>query len=241
LQSVKKNRGNLVGDIINYDEFKNNIIEELDLSDIEIRECLPMETVIELLKYFEDENKNKRKRKNDILLNLFVRLTLIAPTLKTTILSLKFSDFDNDFRFVKVNDVNVKLTSSLAIDIKKALENQYNKTNKMYEKDDKMFSYLRDGKNAEQTPTNTSMYIALREIGYDVPKNTDSYQVDCIRNTGIMELIKNNTNPLLIAKVSGLTLSTLEEKIKQFSKEFNMDYDRLINNSICKAEYYQYI
>ena len=100
---------------------------------------------------------------------------------------------------------------------------------------------MRGGKKAKETPINTSMCTVLRDIGYDLPENAESYQVDCIRNTSIMEMVRNNTNPLLIAKISGLGLNTLEVKINQFSKEFNMNYDQLINNSISKADYYQYI
>jgi 4-hydroxy-3-methylbut-2-enyl diphosphate reductase len=93
--------------------------------------------------------------------------------------------------------------------------------------------------------TNSLKEKGINEINISELNKLSSCDTVIIRSHGVtpkvMELIKNNTNPLLIAKVSGLTLSTLEEKIKQFSKEFNMDYDRLINNSICKAEYYQYI
>lgn len=245
LQSVKKNKSNLIGDIIQYDKFKNDLIEELELSDTKTRECLQMETIIQLLKYFEDDSLiNNRKRKNDILLNIFIRLTLVAPTYKNTILNLKFSDFDTEFRWVNVNGVKIKLTSALSVDIKSALENIQTNTNKKYTKDEQLFGYLRGGQTNNIGLTD-SMYLVLRDIGYDVPLiqtgKSGSHQVDCIRNTAIMELLKNNTNPLLVSKISGLTLHTLDKKIKQFYNEFDIEYDRLINNSVCKAEYYQYI
>jgi len=59
-------------------------------------------------------------------------------------------------------------------------------------------------------------------------------------NTALVELIENNTNPFLIAKINGTSLKSLQLKMEQLGVQVKNQND-LINNYIVKSDYYQYI
>lgn len=52
---AKGYRPNIFNDIPDYEAFKNELANNLDISDSNEREYLPIPTVIELLKYFDEK------------------------------------------------------------------------------------------------------------------------------------------------------------------------------------------
>ena len=88
---------------------------------------------------------------------------------------------------------------------------------------------------------NTPFYYALRETGYDVPEDKDTFSVECIRNTGIVNLAVNGANPYLIARLTGLSLGSLDVLLRRF--EINIDEQsnigEMINREISKFQFYQ--
>lgn len=88
---------------------------------------------------------------------------------------------------------------------------------------------------------NTPFYYALRETGYDVPEDKDTFSVECIRNTGIVNLAVNGANPYLITRLTGLSLGSLDVLLRRF--EINIDEQsnigEMINREISKFQFYQ--
>jgi integrase len=235
---------NVFNDISDYDKFRELIIVDLKLDNVKPRGYLTKHVVIDLLKYFED-NPNE-----NILINFYIRLNLLAPTKRKNIVSLKFKDFDTDFRWFIINGVEIKLTQSLSKDIKSALNNKYKEKRIGYKNNDYLFSFLSNSldksKKFNAETLNRLMYLILKEIGYDLPQmklGHESYSLDVIMNTGILELAQCSTNPFLISKVSGLNLTTIDKKIKQLNdSEYKMkDIDKIINSYISQSDFHQYI
>lgn len=246
LQKEGKHK-NIFNEISDYEIFRELIISDFKLNNTELRGYLPKQVIIDLLKYLEI---CPNKRNTNEMLSIFIRLNLLAPTKRSVIAGLRLKDFDKEFRSVTINHVQIKITRALSKDIKTALEKKEVVLGRKCDKEDYIFAYLAPTeRKLDKLPDNIfnrPMYLALKDIDFDVPnskKGKESFSVEVIMNTGILEMVQNNTNPLLISKISGLNLSTIDKKIRQFQgEEFEIkDCDELINLSISKSEYYQYI
>lgn len=239
---VNKKRiyNNIFSTIADYTEFKSSIVKEYNLSEKVDRLALPNEVGIQLLKYFEDDIFNNDN--SYMIIKLFVKLTLIAPAKRQVLASLKFGDFDSDFRWVIVNGLNIKINNSLRRDILNAIEKECKNG---YKEEDLFFETLYDRVYSHNI-FNTPMYKVLRDIDYieETESRKQSYSVEPIMNMAILNMIENNVNPLLIAKINGVTLGTIEEKIEKLCKggvHKVITDDSLINDAISNLEYYQYI
>ncbi len=225
---------NIFNTIVGYDQFKEDIILKFNLSDTQEREYLPDNIVIKLLEYFEENYDN-----TDIdfqMIKLYSKLTLIAPVKRQVISELKFSDFNDDFRVMTINGVDIEIPNSLRRDILFSL----NLSKKEIKKDTRLFEHIYD-RTYTHNVFNKPLYKVLEAIEYDVPKNkSKTFSVEKLMNTAIVSMIRNNTNPVLIAKINNSSLGTIGNKIKKYGVEVDF-YSKLINNSISMSKYYKYI
>jgi hypothetical protein len=71
--------------------------------------------------------------------------------------------------------------------------------------------------------------------------NIDTFSVECIRNTGIVNLAVNAANPYLITRLTGLSLGRLDVLLRRF--EVNIDEQsnigKMINREISQFQFYQ--
>ena len=71
--------------------------------------------------------------------------------------------------------------------------------------------------------------------------NIDAFSVECIRNTGIVNLAVNAANPYLITRLTGLSLGSLDVLLRRF--EVNIDEQsnigKMINREISQFQFYQ--
>lgn len=231
-ESIQKDgkSDNIFNDISEYDEFKQEIAEKYELSDKVERDSLPSEIIIQLLEFFE-ENKDSKWD----MIRLFTKLTLIAPAKRNVIADLKFSDFSDDFRTVLINGINIDIPNSLRRDLLNIC--RISESNKYCNY--RIFEYICP-KKYNHNVFNVPLYKALKAIDYDVPLNKATFSVETIMNTAIISMIKNNTNPLLISKINGTSISNIAEKINKLGIEVN-NYNHLINISISQGDYYKYI
>lgn len=234
---VYNNIFNLIPD---YSEFKNDIANTYNLSQKVNRLALPNEVGIQLLKYFDNEIFDK----NDgyMLIKIYSKLSLIAPAKRQVLLNLTLGDFDKDFRWVIVNTLKIKINNSLRRDILKALERNQNYR---YNNEDLFFEVIYR-KAFDASRLNSYMYKVLRDIDYLEETNlkNPTFSVEPIMNMALLNMVKSNLNPLLIARINGVTIGTIEEKISKLCKDgVNkvLTDDSLINDSISSLEYYQYI
>ena len=170
------------------------------------------------------------------MIGFFFKITLLVPAKRKVIANLKVKDFSDDFELLYHNGIKIKLPRALSQDIKRELE----KISREICEENLFFELFCSCKYSENV-FNTPFYYALRETGYDVPEDKDTFSVECIRNTGIVNLAVNGANPYLIARLTGLSLGRLDVLLRRF--EINIDEQsnigEMINREISKFQFYQ--
>lgn len=204
---------NVFNQIPDYDLFKQNIIEGCNLKLASERGYFESDQIKELLDYF---NSKPKKYSNMTMMGFFFKITLLAPTKRKVIASLKVGDFSEGVDYVTINGFEIKLLRALSLDIKNELE----QINKNIQKEDLFFELFCGCKYSENI-FNTPFYYALKEIGYDVPKDKDTFSVECIRNTAIVDLAINGVNPYLISRLIGLSLGGLDNLLTKFEVDID--------------------
>ena len=224
---------NIFGRIPDYDAFKQDIINENELKPASQRGYFEADQIKELLDYF---NSHPQKYSNTTMIAFFFKITLLIPAKRKIIANLKIGDFTEEFDSVKINGFDIKLPRALSQDI----QTEIKKSGRELMKDDLFFEVFCQCKYSDNV-FNTPFYHALKEIGYDVPKDKDTFSVECIRNTGIVNLTINGVNPYLISRMAGLSLSSLENLLDKFKIEIDeqADNNRIINQEISKFQFYQ--
>lgn len=223
---------NIFNHIADYDLFKQSIIEENNIRPASERGYFEFDQINELLDYF---NSGSKKYSNMTMMGFFFKLTLLVPTKKKIISNLTVGDFSDDFDSVCINGINIKLPRAFSQDIRREIQ----ATNKVVTKDSLFFELLCNGKYSS-TVFNAAFCHALRQTGYDIPRDKDTFSVEDIRNTGIVNLAINNVNPYLISRLSGLSLSGLDSLLTKFEIDIDArnEKDKIINQEISKSQYY---
>lgn len=221
---------NIFNEIPDYNSFRQEVISENNLKPSIKRGLLGEDQIKELLEYF---NSYPDKYVNMTMFSFFFKISLLAPAKRKVIANLKVGDFSENFSTVRINGNNIKLPRALSVDIQKEI------VSKEFTKDNLFFELFFNSGSYTDNVFNAPFYYALKEIGYNPPKKKNpSYPVEVIRNTVIVNLFENGTDPNLIVKLTGQTLDTLSDKL-----EVNIDFDTLIderiNGEICKLKYYQ--
>ena len=224
---------NVFNKIADYDAFRDEIITENNLKPSSNRGYIDADQIKELLDYF---NSYPKKYSNMTMIGFFFKITLLVPAKRKVIANLKVKDFSDDFELLYHNGIKIKLPRALSQDIKRELE----KINREICEENLFFELFCSCKYSEYV-FNTPFYYALRETGYDVPEDKDTFSVECIRNTGIVNLAVNGANPYLIARLTGLSLGSLDVLLRRF--EINIDEQsnigEMLNREISKFQFYQ--
>lgn len=226
---------NIFNQILDYEAFKQEIVDEYKLRPTSERGYFENDQIEELLDYF---NSKPKKYSNMTMVGFFFKITLLAPTKRKIIAGLRVSDFSEYFDAVTVNGFGIKLPRALSWDIK----NELMQIDRAIKKDDFFFELFCGCKYSENV-FNTPFYYALKETGYEVPEDKDTFPVECIRNTAIVNLAINGASLYLISKLSGLSLSGLDNLLKKYVDEIDERTvtNDLINQEICKFQFYQNI
>jgi len=224
---------NIFNQIPDYEVFKQEIVAECQLKPVSERGYLDNDQIEELLDYF---NCKSKKYSNMIMMGFFFKITLLVPAKRKVIAGLKVSDFSEDFDIVTVNGISIRLPRALSLDIK----NELNQMSQIIKKDDFFFELFCGCKYSENV-FNTPFYHALKEIGYEVPKEKDTFPVECIRNTAIVNLAIGGASLYLISQLSGLSLSGLDNLLTKYKVDIaeRTVTNSLINQEISKYQFYQ--
>lgn len=102
---------NVFNQIPDYDLFKQNIIEGCNLKLASERGYFESDQIKELLDYF---NSKPKKYSNMTMMGFFFKITLLAPTKRKVIASLKVGDFSEGFDYVTINGFEIKLLRALS-------------------------------------------------------------------------------------------------------------------------------
>lgn len=238
--------------IHSYSDFKKNIIQLYNLNEMQEREFLDLEIIKEILvnleRYFTSnvyENLsgvNQRKRYNkNLVLNLFIKLTLIYPTKRNIICNLTVNDFIDDFRVLRINKLNILVPNNLRQDIKKIIKFVENMNNRKVGKKERIFNFIYgSGFRGENINSWFCDFLKENDI-IDIPSTKDTYSSEAIMNTIIRCMIENNTNPAIISKVSNLSLSTLESKFYSNKYISIENEDEIINTELNRIGLINYI
>lgn len=224
---------NIFNQIADYDAFKQSIIDENNLKPSSERGYFETDQINELLDYF---NSGSEKYSNMTMMGFFFKITLLVPTKRKVIANLKVSDFSEKFDTLTVNGLDIRLPRALNQDIRNKIENMSCNIHK-----DSLFFELFCGSKYSENVFNTPFYYALKETGYAVEKGKDTFSVECIRNTAIVNLAINGANPYLISRLSGLSLSSLDNLLTKFEIDIDerIEINKNINQEISKLQFYQ--
>lgn len=243
---------------MNYEEYKRELSIQFQLVEKVERETFSVETIIDILSkldnYLERDYfkligaQNQNRYINWTVLRLFIKLTLIAPAKRQVIGSLKFSNFEDDFRTVEVNGIELSVPNSLRRDFKNALELIKKIDNdKVIGADGEIFKYI-IGANFSEESLNRWFCSFIKDQNIEgikeITANRDTFPVEPIQKTAIINLVKGKANLAYISKVSGIKIGRLEEayheEIFDISQR-NPTINEFIDWEIRKSRYYSYI
>lgn len=235
----------------NPQDFKDHITKQYILENPKNREYWVESELIDILEgldeYFERTNLlelskvNERKKYYKFLvLRLFIKLTLVAPTKKSVICSLKKCDFTNDFRFLRVNDVTVRIPTGLTRDIKNSIRVAEQTKQRVINDNEPILEFVyNDDFRIESLNEFFCGFLKAFNL-FKIPDYISSFSVEIIMDSALYEMVQGGVNPALIAKINGTKISSPERKF--YSNGIPIDNsDELINHEIAKNKYYNYI
>lgn len=242
---------------MNYEEYKNDLSEQFQLVEKVGRETFSVETMKDILSkldyyleidYFTLVGKQLEKRYIHVsVLNLFIKLTLIAPAKRQVIGKLKYSAFSENFRTVTVNNVEVSIPNSLRHDIKNALKLTEKICNRSIKYNEQIFKYI-IGANFSEEDINRWFCSFIKDqhiVGIDdIDNERNTYAIEPVMKTAISNMVKEMANLAYISKISGIKIATLEETYYEEIFEINLRQPSVgesIDWEIRKSGYYSYI
>ena len=236
-----------------YSKFKNSIVEEIGLMESKERGAYKCDDIKKLLVLLDEaiENyseKNTSPRKEDrylqqIIIRLFVKLTLVAPAKRKVIIDIKEKDFTDNYKKLNINNVKINIPCGLTRDIKMALKYAELKNRISIKKDDKIFDFIYQYKGKfEGTKLNAWFGNVVNEFDIFTGEKK-SYGVEPIRNMVVQMMIDNLINPVFISQITGITLSMLETTYysKGWKYSYVEDRNTSINKAIAQNDYYCFI
>ncbi|WP_234124881.1 site-specific integrase [Clostridium hydrogenum] len=242
---------------MNYEKYKNNLSDTFQLAEKVSRGTFSVETMKDILSkldsYLDIEYSSikgpqlKQRYIHFTVLNLFIKLTLIAPAKRQIIGNLKYSDFSENIRKVNVNDVEVSVPNALRHDLKKAFKLGETIQSRPIKEDEQIFKYIINNQFTEER-LNSWFCTFIKEqniVGIDdISKESKTYAIEPVMKTAISNLVKSMANLAYVSKVTGTKIATLEETYYTELFELNLRQPSIgesIDWQIRKSSYYSYI
>lgn len=246
---------------VGYAEFKKELINKYNLKEPKPRDAIQEDDIQLILdrlnQYFIGSNnyetlgvQGKEQYLHNLALRIYIKLSLIAPAKKNVLLGLKLSDFENNYRFVYINKVKIRIPYGLHQNLVDTLDFLKHEKNVVLGDDSKLFECLADIKETKnQTGNNLNVwfyYFLKQNRLLDVPDNKNSYPIEIINNTAIKHMITTGLNPAYISQITGVKIVSLEQKYyKNYEDKNSITYivkmDNEINYCVAKSNYYNYI
>lgn len=245
----------IFAEVPNYGKFKNDIVARFGLSEPNERGYYSSREIKELLLVLDNAIESHRENNagireeerylQRIILRLFIKITLIAPAKRSVIINLKKSDIKENYKKIYINNVNINVPNGLTRDIKYAIAEAQKRNNVNIKEEDNLFEYIYryKGKFGGEK-LNAWLCNIVQDFGVlDRGEGKKSLGVEPIRNTAIKMMVDNMINPVLISKISGITLGMIESTYysKDWTIKYEEDLDRSINRAIAQNDYYSYI
>lgn len=245
----------IFAEVSNYGKFKNDIVERFGLSESNERGYYSSGEIKELLVVLDNAIDSHREDNAGIrgeerylqrvMLRLFIKITLIAPAKRSVIINLKKSDIKEGYKRICINNVNINVPNGLTRDIKHAIAEAQKRNSVSIKEEDNLFEYIYRYKGKfSGEKLNAWLCNIVQDFGIlDRCESKKSLGVEPIRNTAIKMMVDNMINPVLISKISGITLAMIESTYysKDWTIKYEEDLDRSINKAIAQNDYYCYI
>jgi hypothetical protein len=240
-----------------YAKFKDELTEKYNLKECVEREWIQDDDIKLILDRIDNYfyvtdyqilGKSKKERFiHWLCLRLYIKICLLAPAKKSLLLNIKIEDFSNDFRYININQINIKIPNGLRNNIIFTLDFLTDNGYREYLPTDRLFEYIgKVGGEIDKKGTSLNRWFCafLKEYNIlDIPQDNNSYSVELLGNTTLYNMVVQGTNPYYISQISGITISSLESKyysrIKQIDSLQNVHTE--LNNSISRCEFYHYI
>ncbi len=238
----------------NYQDFKERIVEKYKLLEPIERGSFSCNQIISILealeKSIEEMSDTDLKIRDEdrylqrIILRLFIKLTLIAPAKRNVITQIKMKDFSENYKKVKINNVNVNVPSGLTRDVINAIKFAEKKNSTKIDENTRLFEFIyRYRGDFRGEFLNAWFFNLIKDfqiIVYDNKKKT--YPVEPIRNSAIQMMADNMVNPIFVSKVTGITFSSIEALYyKSMEFQYEEYIDKNVNKAIAQNEYYYFI
>jgi integrase len=237
--------------IYDYQGYKNYLAKKFNLAETQERESFDVQTIkliLDKLDYYFTVNSinslsgtKKRRYKHYLILRIFIKLSLIAPAKRAELCNLKRQDFGLDFRTFQINAVTINVPNGLRRDIISGINYLEELKNKKINPNDNIFTFLDEG---VFRPENLNSWFCTFIKEYkimNIPDSKTTYSVEVLRNSVIEELINKEVDLALISLVSGISISSLENKYFKVRSYESEDIDRLINEGLAKNSYFVYV
>lgn len=242
---------NIFSQVSDYSSYKESLINKYDLTEAKEREALEIETIKNIIKemdnYFKINNPDelspqKRKRYfNYLVLRIFIKINLLIPAKRSVICNLKIGDFSDDFRVVKVNELEIDIPNGLKRDIENGIQKMSKYKNQNPKEELKLLDFLDEGSFKAENLT-TWLCNFLREFDlYDIPKNKTTFPIESIRNSALIEMIINGIDIFLLAKLSGVQVTSLERWYFKVNPLESSNIKLLASRGISSTSYYSYL
>lgn len=238
--------------ISSFSSFKKEIIKKYELSEMVNKDFFDIDIIKEILfnleGYFNSNSYNdlariqqKNRYLKNVVLNMFIKITLIYPSKRNIICDLSMEDFNDDFRTLKANGLNISIPSNLRYDIKKSLYLAKTLLNREIECNEKIFNYIwSDSFRGEKINSWFCEFLKKYDI-VDIPSAQNTYSSEVLMNTIIRVMIENMAHPAIISKISGLSLSTLDSKFYS-SKDVKIpNENQIVNTEIIRVGLINYL
>lgn len=241
-----------------YGDFKKELAEKYNLKERVERDYLDSAVVQNILNsldeyfmYITYDTLGKEAKERYIYwlcLRVYIKISLLAPAKKATLLSLTFSNFDTKFRTVTVNGVLIKIPNGLRYNILESLEFVKKISGMTYQTSDFFFEYytvaVKGKKDIIGTTLNAKFCKYLKDNNLiEIENDKTSYSLEVLSNTTIHQMILNGTNPYYISQITGISIGQLASKyynqIEDISIKISAESE--INKSIASCDYYQYL
>ncbi|OMD48475.1 hypothetical protein BSK61_24465 [Paenibacillus odorifer] len=242
----------IFNNMVSYQDFKDNLSLKFNLVPVRERGVWSEVELVQIIEsldnYFERNDLSILTKTNDIkkfykflVLRIFIKLTLIAPAKKSVIYSIKINDFSSDYRSVIINSVNIKIPNGLKRDLQFSIKCVKKNLNKTFDTSTGLLAFLYPNLfPVERLNEYFCLFLKAHPEIVDVAPDTDTFELEGIMNSALLGLVRNNVNPALISKISGVKISSLEKKF--YTNGFHINNaDELINDEISRNSYYHYI
>ncbi len=240
--------------------FRERYKEKVD--EVRNKGVLSIEMINKILcamdSYVEEHKNTIFKKKKDelafyniLITRLFVKISMLVPLKTTQMLELFIGDvFDDSWRSITCNDVEIKIPNNLRKDIIYTLNYANKKYGIKYNPNDSLFGYLYkcDGKKNNTDTINTTFPRVYKTLGLSEmletvirgKKKTYIYPAESYKKTAIVNMICNGANIVYLTKLTGLEIKTLLADL-DYDELVKGDVNRNLNNSLISCEYYEYL